>query len=174
MTIANRITILRIISIPFFIIALLEQHLGWARGIFLLSALTDALDGALARVRRERTQLGSFLDPMADKLLLVATYIAFTHLGWIPLWVFVAVVSRDLLIVLGWSVVYLLTHNARIQPRPLGKATTVLQMAFAVAKLFAFPERFAHALLVLMIAATLLSALDYVWAGNQRLSQIET
>ncbi len=172
MTLANKITVLRIIAIPVFIIALLEHHLISARVLFVLSVLTDALDGTLARIRGERTPLGSFLDPLADKLLLMATFIAFTYLGTIPVWVFIAVLSRDMLIVLGWSVVYILTGNPKIQPRPSGKVTTALQMAVGVAKLFDFPDPLYHGFLYAMIAATILSACDYVWVGNKRLGAI--
>lgn len=173
MTLASKITVLRIMAIPLFVIALLEHRLGWARLIFVLSVFSDALDGAIARLRGERTALGSFLDPLADKLLLLATYVAFSTLGWIPVWVFIAVLSRDLLIVLGWTVVYILTGNSKIQPRPLGKLTTALQMTVAVGKLFDVPAPLYHACLYAMVAATLLSVGDYVWIGNKRLGAIE-
>jgi cardiolipin synthase len=173
MTLASKITVLRIIAIPLLIIALFEHRLGWARAIFLLSVFSDALDGSIARLRGERTPLGAFLDPLADKLLLVGTYITFSALGIIPLWVFIAVLSRDLLIVLGWAVVYILTGNSKIQPRPLGKITTALQMALVVATLFPVPLFMYHACLYAMIAATILSAGDYVWLGNKRLGALE-
>jgi cardiolipin synthase len=173
MTLASKITVLRIMAIPFFVIALVEHHLVIAQIIFCASVFSDALDGAIARLRGERTPLGAFLDPLADKLLLVVTYITFTYLFWIPLWVFVAVISRDLIIILGWTVVYILTNNSKIQPRPLGKITTVLQMAVAAAKLFNIGDPYYHWTLHLMIAATILSALDYVWIGNKRLGALE-
>jgi CDP-diacylglycerol--glycerol-3-phosphate 3-phosphatidyltransferase len=113
MTLANKITVLRILAIPLLVIALIENSLNWARLIFSLSIFSDALDGAIARIRKERSALGSFLDPLADKLLLLATFMAFTYLGWVPVWVFVTIVSRDLLIILGWSVVM----NRTAQPR---------------------------------------------------------
>jgi cardiolipin synthase (CMP-forming) len=172
-TLASKITVLRIIAIPFFVVALLEKHLNWAQLIFALCVFSDALDGALARMRRERTPLGAFLDPLADKLLLLSTYILFSYLNWIPLWVFVAVLSRDLLIILGWTTVYILTGNAKIEPRPSGKITTVLQMAVAIAKLFPSLEFIFVPLLYAMIAATLISAADYIWVGNKRLGALE-
>src|SRR5882672_12058653 len=95
MTLASKITVLRIMAIPFFAIALLEHHLMAAQMIFCLSIFSDALDGTIARLRGERTKLGAFLDPLADKLLLVVCYIVFAFLNMIPLWVFVAVISRD-------------------------------------------------------------------------------
>jgi cardiolipin synthase (CMP-forming) len=173
MTLASKITVLRIIAIPFYVIALLEHQIVCAQIIFCLSVFSDALDGTIARLRGERTPLGAFLDPLADKLLLVVTYIIFSYLNWIPLWVLVAVMSRDLIIILGWTVVYILTHNSKIEPRPLGKITTALQMAVAVARLFNFADPLYHGLLYVMIAATILSAGDYVWIGNKRLGALE-
>jgi cardiolipin synthase len=173
MTLASKITVLRIIAIPFFVFAMLDHHIVWAQIIFCLSVFSDALDGAIARLRRERTPLGAFLDPLADKLLLVVTYITFSYLNWIPLWVFIVVISRDLLVILGWTVVYILTTNAKVEPRPLGKATTALQMAVAVARLFGLADPFYSWMLYAMIAATLFSAADYVWIGNKRLGALE-
>ena len=172
MTLANKITVVRIIAVPIFAIAMLEHQITLARGIFLVSALTDALDGTLARIRGERTALGSFLDPLADKLLLLTTFIMLTVIDAIPLWVFIVAISRDFIIVLGWAVVFILTGNKKIEPRPLGKITTVLQMAFAVAMLFGFPTTFSQVLLYTMLGATALSAADYVWVGNKRLGEI--
>jgi cardiolipin synthase len=173
MTLANKITVLRIIAIPFFVIALIEDYLLTAQILFVLSVFSDALDGAIARMRGERTPLGTFLDPMADKLLLISAFITLTCLGRLPLWVFVAVLSRDVLILMGWLLVYLLTNNRKIEPRPLGKITTVLQMGFLMGALFSIPALYYHALLDVMIAATILSTFDYIWIGNQRLGAIE-
>jgi len=173
MTLASKITVLRIIAIPFFVIAMVEHHIVLAQIIFCACVFSDALDGGIARLRGERTPLGAFLDPVADKLLLVVTYVVFSSLSWIPLWVFVAVISRDLLIILGWTVVYILTNNSKIEPRPLGKVTTALQMMVAMARLFDMPAPYYTYLLWTMIAGTLLSAGDYVWIGNKRLGALE-
>lgn len=173
MTLANKITVSRIITIPLFVIALTEGQIRMAQALFIYCVLSDALDGALARLRGERTPLGSFLDPMADKLLLVATFITLTALKLIPVWVFITILSRDLIIVLGWTVVYILTHNAKIEPRPMGKLTTTLQMGVVVTQLFSAPLPLYHWTLHIMVAATILSAIEYVWIGNQRLGAIE-
>jgi len=172
MTLANKITILRIIAIPIFVVALLESSLLLAQILFSLCVFSDALDGAIARFRKERTPLGTFLDPMADKLLLLSAYITLTYLGQLPLWVFVAVLSRDLLIVMGWTLVFLLTNNRLIEPRPLGKITTVLQMCVPLALLFQMPTSVYDVFLHAMIASTILSALDYIWIGNKRLGAV--
>lgn len=172
MTLANKITVLRIIAIPLFVIALLEHSMRIAQMIFVLSVFSDALDGTIARLRRERTPLGTFLDPLADKTLLVSGFIVFTYLHWIPVWIFIAILSRDVLIIMGWTLVYILTNNSKIQPRPLGKVTTALQMAVSVSLLFNFSDPLRTSLLYFMIAATILSALDYVWMGNKRLGAL--
>lgn len=172
MTLANKITVLRILAIPLFVITLLNNHPFWPQIIFIVSVASDALDGAIARMRGERTALGSFLDPLADKLLLVVSYMLMTHLGWIPLWVFIVVFSRDLLTVLGWIVTYILTGNSSITPRPLGKATTVFQMAVVLAYLFHFPAGFCKGLALTMIAIAVASLFDYIWVGNRRLAHL--
>ncbi|MBI3291893.1 MAG: CDP-diacylglycerol--glycerol-3-phosphate 3-phosphatidyltransferase [Elusimicrobia bacterium] len=173
MTLANKITVLRVIAVPLLVIALLHHHDGWARLIFCLSIASDALDGSLARWRGERTPLGSFLDPLADKLLLVATFLVLTFQGHVPLWIFVVLFSRDLLIALGWTIIYILTSNAKVQPRFLGKMTTILQMVAAVALLFRLPPLWSAGLLHLMVAVSIISLLDYIYLGNRRLSHLE-
>jgi cardiolipin synthase len=173
MTLANKITVLRILAIPVFVITLYEHHLNAARGIFLVSVISDALDGGLARIRGEQSRLGSFLDPVADKLLLMSTFVAFTSLGWVPVWIFITVISRDLLIVLGWSVVFILTGYSKVEPRILGKATTALQMIVALARLFDVRPPFYTGLLYTMILCTIVSALDYIWIGNKRLGSVQ-
>lgn len=173
MTLANKITVLRMIAVPLLVITLLHHYAGWARLIFCLSIASDALDGSLARWRGERTPLGSFLDPMADKLLLVATFLVLTFQGRVPLWIFVVLFSRDLLIALGWVIIYILTNNAKVQPRLLGKLTTMSQMAVVLALLFGLPHPWSSWLLDLMVVVSIISLLDYIYLGNHRLSHLE-
>lgn len=173
MTLANKITVARILAVPFFVLAMMGHHLQIAQAIFVICAATDALDGTLARIRGERTALGSFLDPLADKLLLTATFIVLSALNMIPLWVFITVISRDFIIILGWSIVFILTGNKKIEPRPLGKLTTAFQMLFAVAVLFAFPIPVITFMRYAMIVVTIGSGFDYVWLGNKRLGAIQ-
>src|SRR4029079_10362518 len=123
--------------------------------------LTDFLDGLAARKRGERTRLGAFLDPMADKLLLTAVYLSLTYMRELPGWVFVAIFSRDLMIVLGWSVIFILTGSSTVQPRPLGKATTAAQMLTALAVMLPMPPIAITVMLWITIALTIASAVDY-------------
>lgn len=171
LTLANQITILRILLIPVVVIGMLERMPGWAYGILIFSMLTDFLDGVAARQRGERTRLGAFLDPMADKLLLTSVFITLTFLRQIPTWVFVVVFARDMLIVLGWSVIYILTGSSDIKPRPLGKATTVAQMSTALACMIALPIGITNWFIWITMALTIGSAFDYVYVGQKRLGE---
>ena len=177
MTLANRITIFRIALIPVYVILYLEQReypnlINWTLAVFAFAILTDLLDGLAARMRREKTPLGTFLDPLADKLLLTASFVLFTYRSEIPLWIFVVVFSRDLIIVLGWTIVYILTSSSRIEPRPLGKATTFMQMSASISILFPIPSEITLWVVRIMVLVTVLSAIDYVWLGSRRLEPI--
>lgn len=170
MTLANKITVLRILLIPAIVIGLLIDHKIWVYILLGFSMLTDLLDGLAARHRKERTRLGAFLDPMADKLLLSSVYLTLTYLEIIHPWIFVLVFSRDLLIVLGWTVIYILTGSAKIQPQMLGKVTTALQMLTALSFLVPILNGLQQPLLWLSVTATVVSAIDYVILGQKRLA----
>ena len=117
MTLANKITIGRIILIPVFIIALLQGLWPWPVIIFTATVVTDALDGFIARYKKQATPLGSFLDPMADKLLMFSAYLSCAYLEIVPLWIFIVILSRDLLIVIGWGIIYMLTGSELVLVR---------------------------------------------------------
>ncbi|MBL8023045.1 MAG: CDP-alcohol phosphatidyltransferase family protein [Elusimicrobia bacterium] len=172
MTWANRITIARILLTPVLVILLLKGERLWPLYIFVLAALSDVLDGAVARWRGEQTTLGTFLDPIADKLLLSSSFLVFAHLGRCPMWVFIVVFSRDLLILLGWNVITILSGTSIVRPRFLGKATTLVQMLTVMAVL-AFPGQTWPALLFWpMVAVTVMSMADYVWVGSKTLGEL--
>jgi len=171
MTLANKITILRIILIPILVIGLLMGVPVWPLVLFILSMITDVLDGLAARLKGERTQLGTFLDPLADKLLLIAIYLTFTYLHKIPLWVFVVVFSRDLMIVLGWSIIYILMKSSAIIPRLLGKITTFAQMATILCVMIPAPAVISDIVFWSMITLTVVSTIDYIAIGARRLGQ---
>lgn len=173
MTLANRITLVRIGLIPFIVIALLNGMREWAMGLFFFCSFTDALDGFVARSYKQRTPLGTFLDPLADKLLLTAIFLTLAYLDEIPKWVFVIVFSRDVLIVLGWLIIYFLTSSRKIEPRVPGKFTTAFQMASVLAYLIHLPPPVIGALVWIMVASTIVSAVDYVVVGTKQLSHLE-
>lgn len=171
MTLANKITILRMLLIPVIVIGLLEAHTRWVYLLLAISMATDLLDGLVARRRGERTRLGAFLDPMADKLLLTAVYLTLTFLKRLDMWVFVVIFSRDLMIVLGWTVIFILTGSSTVQPRPLGKSTTAAQMLTALAVMLPMPGPVISGMLWLTIALTISSAIDYLRVGERRLGE---
>lgn len=173
MTWANRITLVRIVLAPVIIIGLIQREPVWPIVLFIFSALTDLLDGAVARWRKEHTVLGSFMDPVADKLLLDSTYLVFTFLGLVPMWVFVVVFARDLLILVGWNIIAILTQNTSLSPRWLGKSTTFLEMTTAAALLIAPDNPAAKLLFWSMIVVTSASTIDYVWVGARKLSLLD-
>lgn len=171
LTLANKITILRMALIPVIVIGLIEVQTAWVYILLAFSMLTDLLDGLVARKRGERTRLGAFLDPMADKLLLTAVYLTLCYLGKLEMWVFVIIFSRDLMIVLGWAVIFILTGSSQVQPRPLGKSTTAAQMSTALAVMLSVPEVLTQALLWTTIGLTVASAIDYLRVGERRLGE---
>lgn len=139
MGLANWLTIVRIVLIPVFVTLLVYDRMRTALLVFCLAGLTDALDGYIARTRGKATRLGAFLDPMADKLLLTASFVTLTykfpHL--LPFWLTAVVISRDLLLILGAALIHMTGGQIRPAPTPLGKATTALQMAMILAAILA-------------------------------------
>ena len=170
MNLPNLITLFRILISPLFFVELVsykhgeEYHRLTALGLLSAGVISDALDGFLARVLKCQTPLGKFLDPLADKLLLLS---GFLGLLWVsalpfhpPVWFTVAVVFRDLVIVIGLIVLTLFTSKAEIKPNLLGKATTLFQMATLLAILAEIP--FSVALWNITGILTILSGLSYL------------
>jgi cardiolipin synthase len=141
LTIANQLTILRIMLVPLFVLLLLYERLGTALVVFIIAGITDALDGLAARLAGQRTSIGAWLDPMADKLLLVTTFIVLTlpavpltnHL---PVWLTVLVISRDVVIVGFVAVINLAVGPRTFRPSLLGKAATATFIVTTVVILY--------------------------------------
>src|SRR5215471_10702717 len=141
MTTANKITILRILLIPVFVVEVLyyvktgnEVHSGLAILCFAVAAICDGVDGYIARRYNQRSELGAILDPLADKLLLVSgiVVLSFDHrpfLHTVPLWLTGTVIGRDILLLVGLVVIQITVGKVSVHPRILGKVATVLQMA---------------------------------------------
>jgi len=127
--IPNILTIIRILLIPLFIIFLLKDMLHFALLVFTIAAISDALDGLFARYLDQRTLLGAYLDPLADKLLLSSAFIILAVIKIVPGWLAVIVISRDVLILLGVAIFALANINIEIKPRITSKCTTVFQMS---------------------------------------------
>lgn len=170
----NLLTIVRILMIPLFVYLLVYGYTRWALGTFVVAGLTDALDGAIARMWHQQTTLGRYLDPLADKMLLTAAFVALAVLSWIPFWVLLIVVSRDIILLIGTVVMHLTQGDFDISPTLLGKTTTFVQLVLVVLALWvgagvgAVPY-FDDALWV-VAAITLLSGLHYLYRGIRRLN----
>jgi cardiolipin synthase len=135
MTLPNFITTIRIILAPVFVIYLINDRFLPALIVFLMCAVSDGLDGMLARVLNQRSKLGAYLDPIADKLLLVAAFVTLSVRGHLPAWLTVLVFSRDIMILLGVIVLSLNRMEFIVKPSPVSKVTTWLQFITIVAVL---------------------------------------
>src|SRR5579863_9075838 len=124
----NILTLLRICLAPFLVAAILEDRYALSFGLFVIAGLTDALDGTLARVLRQRTMLGQYLDPVADKLLLSTLFLVLTHMGLIPARVTVLVFGRDVGILVVAAILYAAVGRREFEPSLLGKANTLVQL----------------------------------------------
>jgi cardiolipin synthase len=181
-TIPNLLSILRMGLVPFFIISVLDGEPRRALLIFVAAGVTDALDGAIARLWKQQSLLGAYLDPIADKILLTSAYIALAIPGLnrgtlIPVWVTVLVIARDVLLVVMALVLYLAQGVKRFPPTVLSKVTTVVQVtAVGVVLLSGFVhdlEPLVLGLVYLVAGLTLASGLDYVWRSNRLVGERE-
>jgi cardiolipin synthase len=171
LTPANQLTLLRMLLIPAFVLLVVYGHFGWALIVFTIAGATDALDGLIARRSGQKSTLGAWLDPMADKLLALSTFIVLTipNLGLenrLPLWFTVLIISRDLGIVLTVAIVNLAMGPRTFTPSIFGKIATAMYMVTAVVTMFFNYLRY-HSLLVdacvyASLAITLISGLHYI------------
>jgi cardiolipin synthase len=129
MNIPNFLSLLRIILVPVIVIFLIQGSYAKVLIIFVIAGLTDALDGAVARLLNKQTKLGSFLDPLADKILLSTSFISLAIFGLIPSWLAVIVISRDFIILLGLVILSMMSVTYEIKPVFVSKVTTTLQIA---------------------------------------------
>lgn len=186
MTTANKITILRILLIPFFVVEVLyyvkagnEVHRGAALFTFAVAAICDGVDGYIARRYNQISELGTMLDPLADKLLLVSAVVllGFDHgplLGQFPPWFVGTIIGRDLLLVVGLVVIQMMVGRVKVCPRILGKVATVLQMASVLWVLLRWDQGWGARWTVWLTAAaaicTGIAGLLYVYDGVRQLS----
>lgn len=124
----NLLTLLRLIFVPVTVIAVIEGRYGWALALFLTAGVTDALDGLLARMLEQKTVLGQYLDPIADKLLLSTMFLVLASRHRIPAWVTVLVFSRDIIILIVCTLLYGIGVMRVFRPSLFGKANTIVQV----------------------------------------------
>jgi cardiolipin synthase len=165
----NFLTLCRIASIPVFLIFLTRQRYEAALYVFAAAAVTDGLDGAVARWFDSRTELGAFLDPFADKLMLVSAFVVLTIDGELPGYLLSVVMIRDIVIVVGYLMISFFTgERVPVRPSYLGKLSTVMQLGCVIGVLARagsyWPEYF-NALLVATVAVTAASFVHYMYRG---------
>jgi cardiolipin synthase len=172
LTIANQLTLLRMLLIPAFVILVVYGHLGYALAVFVTAGVTDGLDGLIARRAGQKTTLGAWLDPMADKLLLVTTFVVLTLPGLnlanrLPIWLTVCIISRDIVIVLTVAVVNLAIGPRTFRPSIFGKIATGTYIVTAVgAMLFnylGYHSPIVDVLVWASLAITIISSVHYFW-----------
>ena len=132
MTIPNVITLLRLFLVPAVVYAMLIGEMGWAFAGFLAAGVSDALDGFIARHFNQQSELGAYLDPAADKLLMVSVFVVLGIMGHLPLWLVIAAVSRDGLIVAAVLLSSVMGRPVTMKPLLVSKANTAVQIALAV------------------------------------------
>ncbi|MHB8527826.1 MAG: CDP-alcohol phosphatidyltransferase family protein [Candidatus Acidiferrales bacterium] len=166
-TVPNQLTFLRLGFLPFFIISIRYDRYDWALALLIAAGLSDGLDGLLARKMNQKTQLGSFLDPIADKLLLSSSYFMLALRGKIAWWLTILVLGRDVLILTACAVILLAVGRMSFPPSIFGKLNTTFQILLVlVVILLALVEnpalRIARLLLIYLVAAfTIISGFHY-------------
>jgi cardiolipin synthase len=172
LTPANQLTLLRMLLIPAFVILVLYGYLGWALIVFATAGITDGLDGLIARRSGQKTQLGAWLDPMADKLLLMTTFILLTLPGLdlsnrLPIWLTVLIITRDVGIVLTVTIVNFAIGPRTFRPSTFGKMATATYIVTAVVAMLFNYLRTHSVLFDVMVyaslAITLISGFHYIW-----------
>jgi cardiolipin synthase len=174
LTVANQLTMLRMTLAPFLVVAVLSREFTWALVIFVVAGVTDLLDGLIARLGHQKTTLGAMLDPVADKVLLVSSFVALT---WgpglavrIPVWLAVIALSRDAIIVVSVTVINLTLGRRVFYPSILGKLTTLSQIVTTgvVLLLNAFGAEYRPTVYLfwLTVLLTVASAFHYVYLAS--------
>src|ERR1700704_652211 len=141
-TVPNQITLLRLGFLPLFLILISYEHYRWALAVLVVAGLSDGIDGLLARKLNQRSSLGAYLDPIADKLLLSSSFVILAMKKAIAWWLTIIVLSRDILILVVAVVIILIFGYRPFPPSVLGKATTMLQivLAFTIVLAAAYPN----------------------------------
>lgn len=176
MNIPNLLTLFRILLVPIFVILLIYGETFYAFLAFMIAGITDALDGFIARFFNQKTVIGAYLDPIADKLLLVTSYIVLAIIGIIPPWLAVLVISRDIFILIGVAVLFLNHKSIEIRPTLIGKVSTFFQLstvviALSVAQPLLVLQPFLIGSIYLAAALTLISGFHYTFIWVRQMGE---
>jgi cardiolipin synthase (CMP-forming) len=174
-TTPNQLTLLRLVFIPFIVNSITYHHYNWALALFLVAGVSDGLDGMLARMLKQRTLLGEYLDPIVDKLLLSTLFIELSVVHWIPWRVTVMVFTRDVFILIIAAVLYIAAHMREFRPSIFGKLNTLAQIVtvFVVLLALVWPAPWLEAVrkmgLRATVGLTVISGLHYAWRTSVQL-----
>jgi cardiolipin synthase len=165
----NTLTITRIVLIPLFVTAIVYGKDQYALYLFGIAALTDTFDGLIARLKKQKTAFGTFLDPLADKFLLVTSFVLLAIYGPIPKWLTITIISRDVTVITGFILLYLVTHEARVEPSITGKTAIAAQMLLVwyvlLRKNFSALPDIGIYLVWITAVFTIVSGLHYIYRG---------
>lgn len=178
MSVPNFISLGRLIAVPFIVYLIIQSSFGWAFWLFVLAGVSDALDGYIAKRMDQTSSLGSYLDPIADKSLLVGVYLTLGHKGLIGDLVVVLVVFRDLMIVGGVCLLFIFRNHTKVEPILVSKFNTGAQLLLVTVVLAEAGNEFAiptvHDLLsYLVIATTILSGGWYLVRWGRQMASVE-
>jgi len=168
-TIPNLITLSRILLLPFFAATLVYKEYQYALILFITAAITDILDGFIARITNQITDVGKILDPVADKFFLITSFVLMSYIELIPKWLTIIVISKDIVVVSGCFIIYFVTHNLKIEPSMLGKLASGVQ--FILIGVVLLSSNMKNGLqvtmpfLVIVAVITALSGIHYVYKG---------
>ena len=175
MNLPNALTLMRVLLIPLFVILIINKVFGWALVTFAVAGITDAMDGLIARVTGQRTELGAYLDPIADKLLLSSAFVTLAIIELIPSWLTVIVVTRDIIILIGFLMFFLTNHRPKMGPSLVSKITTFFQIStillFLVSEYYSIPRLLYNFAIYGVLLFTILSGIHYIFVGTQFLSE---
>ena len=171
--IPNIITAFRFLLVPPVVVLMLQDRFMAALIVFGVAGLSDALDGFLAKRYDWTSRLGGLMDPLADKLLLVSSFITLGWLGWIPVWLVVLIILRDLVIVAGAVFYHLRIEQLEAEPTMVSKLNTATQIFLVLAVMFSLgvqtlPAIWIDILLYSVLVTTLWSGFDYIWIWGRR------
>ncbi len=169
LNIPNFLTLFRIVLVPIFVVLVSKHRFTYGLYVFAIAALTDGLDGTVARWWNDKTELGALLDPFADKLLLLSSFVVLTFEGIFPTWLLSVIVIRDVVVVFGYLMLaFFADERPPVQPSYIGKTSTFLQLMCVIGGLMGFAagsRPLWTGLLYLTVALTGASGLQYMYRG---------
>jgi cardiolipin synthase (CMP-forming) len=175
MNLPNTLTLMRVLLIPLFVILIINKAFGWALVTFAVAGITDAVDGLIARVTGQRTELGAYLDPIADKLLLSSAFVTLAIIELIPSWLTVIVVTRDIIILIGFLMFFLTNHHPKMGPSLVSKITTFFQiltiLLFLISEYYLIPKGLYHLAIYGVVVFTIISGIHYIFIGTRVLNE---